>query len=310
MKFLFDFDDTLWNIDDEDLSIQNIKLINELDNAVIISGNTFESIKTKIEKAIGDISNFKIDIWADSNTTLYRRGKPIDIIEDFVIDNTDNVINTLEKFSLLDKTKIIKSFDKIVNIKIKPFKKDERDYYIKLLNIKGVKVVKAGRTTIDILSENNNKSLILERYYDKDDCIYFGNEIDDGNDRDIALLCKDYIDVKFISQTYRFLKRQKLLYGLIIAAGNQTRFNYDIPKALVKINDVNLLDLNINYMKSYVDKIYVVCSFNNDKYFSNDINKIVIESGKGCGDAVMKALSKLHKDSYSIIKWRRFTSYR
>ena len=100
----------------------------------------------------------------------------------------------------------------------------------------------------------------------------------------------------------KIFNRGKLIYGLIIAAGNQTRFKTDIPKAIMPINNTTLLDINIKSMSKYTDKIYVVCSYNNKNYFDN-YNTIVINSGKGCGDAVLKALENLSNDNDCYIKW-------
>lgn len=99
--------------------------------------------------------------------------------------------------------------------------------------------------------------------------------------------------------------------GLILAAGNQNRFNSDIPKALVKYKDWTVLDENINNMKEYVDKIYVICSNNNITYFNdrkypNKVKLINISSGLGCGHGVMKALQeikKYEKDFNAILIW-------
>lgn len=85
-----------------------------------------------------------------------------------------------------------------------------------------------------------------------------------------------------------------MIYGLIIAAGKQTRFNSDKPKALADINGKCLLDANIEKMSKYCDEVKVVCSVDNYKYFKGRDNLIVINSGKGSGDAIMKAL--LHLD--------------
>lgn len=96
--------------------------------------------------------------------------------------------------------------------------------------------------------------------------------------------------------------------GFIIAAGNQSRFNSKIPKALSIYNGKSILDTNLELMKSYCDECYVVCSTRNEKYF-NYKNKIIIESGLGCGDAVLKALtnytSKYDPDynTYCYIQW-------
>ncbi len=83
-----------------------------------------------------------------------------------------------------------------------------------------------------------------------------------------------------------------MTYGLIIAAGNQSRFKSETPKSLVDINGETLLQKNIRNMAPFCDKIYVVCSYNNEHFFTCE-NKIVIESGKGSGDAVWQALEKL-----------------
>lgn len=89
-----------------------------------------------------------------------------------------------------------------------------------------------------------------------------------------------------------------MTYGFIIAAGNQSRFNSELPKALVPIGSSNtpLLHYNISLMREYCDYVYVVCSHSNKEYFDkynkiyNDANLIAIDSGLGCGDAVYKAL--------------------
>lgn len=96
--------------------------------------------------------------------------------------------------------------------------------------------------------------------------------------------------------------------GFIIAAGNQSRFNSDIPKALSLYNGKCILDINLELMKSYCDECYIVCSKQNEKYFNYN-NKIVIDSGLGCGDAVLKALteyvSKYRHDNntFCYIQW-------
>lgn len=83
-----------------------------------------------------------------------------------------------------------------------------------------------------------------------------------------------------------------MTYGLIIAAGKQTRFDVDTPKALTQFGDRILLDANMINLSEYCDKVYVVCSIENERYFYT-YPRIVIRSGKGSGDAVLNALSKL-----------------
>ena len=84
-----------------------------------------------------------------------------------------------------------------------------------------------------------------------------------------------------------------MTYGLIIAAGNQTRFDNEVPKALMQIGNRALLDINIEVMSKYCDKVYVVVSnINQFKFLKYD--RLVISSGLGCGDAVFKTLNNIH----------------
>ena len=95
-----------------------------------------------------------------------------------------------------------------------------------------------------------------------------------------------------------------MIYGLIISAGNQTRFKKDTPKALQVIKDKILLDTNILNLEKVCNEVYVVCSTKNEDYFKN-YKRIVIESGLGCGDAVMKALQNLilKEEDLVFIQW-------
>lgn len=93
-------------------------------------------------------------------------------------------------------------------------------------------------------------------------------------------------------------------FAFIIAAGKQKRFKEDLPKALVKIHNTCLLDMNISHFKKYCKEVYVVCSVENAHYFK-DYQRIMIESGFGSGDAAMKALNKFNfkEDDTCFIAW-------
>lgn len=97
-------------------------------------------------------------------------------------------------------------------------------------------------------------------------------------------------------------------YGIILAAGNQSRFSSDIPKALGMLNGKCLLDINIEHMSRYVDEVYLVTSTSNNFFFEDfkdKVNILTIESGFGCGDAVLKSLSllDLQKDDSVFLIW-------
>ena len=95
-----------------------------------------------------------------------------------------------------------------------------------------------------------------------------------------------------------------MTYGLIFAAGKQRRFGVDTPKALTRFGDRTLLDVNMLNLGEYCDKVYVVCSIENEGYFYT-YPRIVIRSGKGSGDAVLSALSKidLYEGDNCFIMW-------
>ena len=95
-----------------------------------------------------------------------------------------------------------------------------------------------------------------------------------------------------------------MIYGLIFSAGNQKRFELETPKALIPLGSKPLLKHNIEHLYSYCNRIFVVCSDSNKDYFE-DYDKIVITSGKGCGDAVLSALDELPliKGDKCFIQW-------
>ena len=92
-KYIFDFDDTIWSRYDHGNSIEtskeNLREINDKlgDRAIIISGNTYSSIRKKLLSTFDDLSSIKFDIWADANTTLYESDIKIDFIKSLSIDD-------------------------------------------------------------------------------------------------------------------------------------------------------------------------------------------------------------------------------
>lgn len=96
-----------------------------------------------------------------------------------------------------------------------------------------------------------------------------------------------------------------MIFGLILAAGNQNRFLSDKPKALADYKGRCLLDHNIEELSKVCEKVYVVCSTTNEHYFDDKYNKIVIESGYGSGDAILSALDNIRPSfrDKCIIQW-------
>ena len=82
------------------------------------------------------------------------------------------------------------------------------------------------------------------------------------------------------------------VYGIIVSAGKETRFEGERPKTLSLYKGKSFLDRNIETLTPLCDRVVVVASKENQEWFANYDN-IVIDSGFGCGDAVMKALVSL-----------------
>jgi hypothetical protein len=106
------------------------------------------------------------------------------------------------------------------------------------------------------------------------------------------------------------------MLGLIIAAGDQTRFKNDIPKCMMPYENSNVLIINIKTMLKYCREVTVITNFENYETickcifmeFQNNIPGIIhierIKSGKGCGQAVFESLSKFTYVTEPIIfKW-------
>ncbi len=214
-KIIFDFDDTIWSRDpnDIDCSIYNVKFIKEhlSDKAIIVSGNSFVSIKEKLDAVDLTLP----EVWADANSILYEHG-----LFSTVLSGCDITSSALKFNEAIKNTSILKgriltftgTEDIITNIKLKPFGLD-RDIYLKQINdlLKDLKltdcIAKAtGKTTIDIVSIYNSKILVYNFLeLDKYKTLYIGDEVDKGNDKDIANLCTRKIRVDDVYDTKALL---------------------------------------------------------------------------------------------------------
>lgn len=101
-----------------------------------------------------------------------------------------------------------------------------------------------------------------------------------------------------------------MIYGLIIAAGKQSRFTDSRPKALSTIGNTCLLDINVHNMLKVCDQVWVICSHENVDHFVVPASKLGayvldIDSGYGSGDAILKALCSLNlsKTDRVFIQW-------
>ena len=104
-------------------------------------------------------------------------------------------------------------YPEVSNIKIKPLNNLERsilvdllnEYVFKYLHIDDCMAVATGKTTVDIVSIYNNKLAVLD-FIRGDKCLYLGDEVTSGNDREIAEACYNSICISDISETRLILE--------------------------------------------------------------------------------------------------------
>ena len=221
-NIIFDFDDTIWSRnykeskEDRKISIENIKILNNLSNiAIIVSGNTYSSIAKKLFEVFGtNLDGCNLNIWADVNSRNYQKNEVVSTINKFLI--FDNHVKSITR--VLDKLNMPYTFDNdkdVVNIKIKGLSESERTLLCAYLNehilqsppLSRYVAIKAGYTTVDIISKDNSKKAVFDYLnLENKNTLYIGDEIDSGNDREIATACTNFINVVDVKETNFILK--------------------------------------------------------------------------------------------------------
>lgn len=222
-KLIFDFDGTLWSRDykintfDYLKSLENMHLLNNhlADKSVIFSGSNYEDILKKLNIAFIRPEDFKVDIWADATSKLYKENKLVEIKTDLLIDPKDYhyIDNYLkDKYNLMLRTNS-KDEKQISVLKIKPLREEERIAISKDINNVArakhlnIKAHMTGRTSIDILNAKNNKAVIYD-YLKLNglDTLYIGDEVDDGNDKEVAARAKYHFLARDVEEANIILK--------------------------------------------------------------------------------------------------------
>jgi len=98
---------------------------------------------------------------------------------------------------------------------------------------------------------------------------------------------------------------KKNITGIILAAGNQTRFIDDIPKALMIIeNNKTITEINIETMMNFVDDIVIAVNKKNyhffKKYKRKNVDIKIVPTG-GTGIALEKILPKIKSNNCFLI---------
>ncbi len=203
-RVLVDFDGTIYERN-EKLNRELLVYLQNPDFVTIISGNSVNHIKSLCGKDF--ILN--THIWADANSELLVKGKPVKYIRENRIRLSKAEINEISKV----KTPQVNNY----YIKYRPITFAREEICDKINEVLEEKFAKhclvarcTGKTTIDILRRCNNKAQVYYagKYYHYK-TLYIGDEIDKGNDRAIASLCDYSINVNNPTETtiiFRLLK--------------------------------------------------------------------------------------------------------
>lgn len=217
-QIVCDFDDTLWprNTSLNNVGIDNIKLLNKTNMGVIISGNSFRSIKTKLASIYGsDLSDFNIPVWADASSTEYVQGVKTHTIGDCFIskDTLEKVESHINK--LFGMTAVSHPDTDLPYIKYKPMGNLERMLFTYLFNnyirynINTPELLAniTGKSTVDITTSGDNKVKVYkECEFEGMNILYIGDEVDKGNDCNVSKLATKSIHTSGVEETNCILK--------------------------------------------------------------------------------------------------------
>lgn len=217
-QIVCDFDDTLWprNTSLKNIGIDNIQLLNRTNMGVIISGNSFSSIKTKLASIYGsDLSDFNIPVWADASSTEYIQGVKTHTIPDCFIskDTLEKVESHINK--LFGMTAISHPDTDLPYIKYKPMGNLERMLFTYLFNnyirynINTPELLAniTGSSTVDITTSGDNKVKVYkECEFEGMNILYIGDEVDKGNDCNVSKLATKSIHTSGVEETNCILK--------------------------------------------------------------------------------------------------------
>lgn len=95
-----------------------------------------------------------------------------------------------------------------------------------------------------------------------------------------------------------------MLYGVILAAGNSSRFNGIRHKSLYPMWGKEIIKYNIDLLKKYTDKIYVIIKENQKEEFEKvltNVNYIFQDEPKGTADAFHCFLKVIQEEGTALV---------
>jgi 2-phospho-L-lactate transferase/gluconeogenesis factor (CofD/UPF0052 family)/hydroxymethylpyrimidine pyrophosphatase-like HAD family hydrolase len=214
-SIFIDFDDTLWSRDSntsrelKKISVENINLLSKIREAQVVTGNSYESVKDVL-------SNIENIVWADANSVAYHRGRVCNMVESNIFSEKDMVtistyLNTevlCGDMKLSTNNRFFPTFLKIKPIKDTLVRKILCEKVNEFLDkyMGDAMAICSGRTTIDVVKRSNSKAQVFDKVSPKGNSLYIGDEIDEGNDKEIAKKCTHCIEVKDVYETNLILR--------------------------------------------------------------------------------------------------------
>jgi len=200
---LFDYDDTIFSRNEEevDISLENINLINDLKlNTYLFTGKKMLEIDESL--------NMK-KYFTCYGASVYNENRDREITYTSLLPKEIKTIISLLKDIGFNFSKIENRDNCIISLRF--LEDDYRNVLFKYIKLKlpNLKVIKAGKQTIDIMKTDNFKLSNFNKAFEKTDNIFYvGDEID-GNDKEMIKELNS-LHVKDVLCTNTFLKYLKM----------------------------------------------------------------------------------------------------
>lgn len=262
LNYIFDYDYTLFDSSQIEISMENIKLLENIKNNKIICTNNCNSNLLPIKDII---------IYSNMCNILNSYNVQTEIVNDeYVLSETDihDILFKLKNISTIDYEKVNIKNRNNISISIKPIL--NRDKFISLIDLSysHYEIIKTGKTTLEIIKKGLSKrNIFIENNYIQDSSYTYITDKNDINYHKTNDNIK-FLEVNDINMTNLFLKTiiSNEKYDIcIIVGGINKRMDIDFPKCLIEINNVIILQTIIETVIPYANNIYI-CGNN---YYKN-----------------------------------------
>ena len=310
-KYIFDYDYTLYDKDISTVSEENIRLLEHIDNKIIVTNNSFDNLIPIKDTIIhSNISNIK----HENNSVSY-------------IDKT-LVLNNRQKEYILSKVSHLTNIhvqDRITSISIKPIKDREQIIATFKKNSSfqdyNIDIMESGKTTIEFVVNGGSKrnTFIKENFINASDYTYISDINDIHYDKTTDSI--RFFEINNIHKTNLFIKTiiSCNKYDFCISVGGiNSRMNINGPKTLVKHNGTIILEDIIKKIHPFANNIYICSNVKYKTYFNlfeqkieyNNVKFLYLNSldgsqdyPKGNGETIYQLLKKENITNKLFVLW-------